>query len=198
MPKDPYLEGRILLAIEAYNQNQFKSLRAAAASFNVSRSTLSNRLNGMIARRDTRPVSCKLSSVEEEVLHRRILDLDSQGYPPRLAVVREMADLILQNRKDLKPTTVGVNWTTNFVNRHPDLKTKFNRKYDHQRAKCENPVVISEWFRLVRNTTLKYGILDGDIYNFDETGFQMGIIGTEKVVTGAERRSRPKTLQPGN
>ena len=27
--------------------------------------------------------------------------------------------------------------------------------------------------------------MDEDIYNFDETGFQMGVISTAKVITGA-------------
>ena len=44
----------------------------------------------------------------------------------------------------------------------------------------------------------KYGILDNDIYNFDETGFQMGVIGTAKVVTGTKKRGRTRTVQPGN
>ena len=44
----------------------------------------------------------------------------------------------------------------------------------------------------------KYGILDADVYNFDEAGFQMGIITTARVVTGADSRGRPKTTQPGN
>ena len=43
------------------------------------------------------------------------------------------------------------------------------------------------WFWLVQNTIAKYGILDEDIYNFDETGFQMGMISTAKVVISAER-----------
>jgi hypothetical protein len=40
------------------------------------------------------------------------------------------------------------------------------------------------------NVIGKYGILDEDIYNFDETGFQMGVISTVKVVTGSERAGR--------
>jgi hypothetical protein len=43
----------------------------------------------------------------------------------------------------------------------------------------------------------KYGILDEDIYNFDETGFQMGVISIAKVITGAER-ARPVSIHPGN
>jgi hypothetical protein len=43
----------------------------------------------------------------------------------------------------------------------------------------------------------KNGIQDEDIYNFDETGFAMGLIATARVVTRAEMTGRPKLLQPG-
>ncbi|KAM4064008.1 DDE superfamily endonuclease [Hirsutella rhossiliensis] len=36
------------------------------------------------------------------------------------------------------------------------------------------PEEIGKWFSLVRATIAKYGIAAEDIYNFDETGFQMG------------------------
>ena len=35
---------------------------------------------------------------------------------------------------------------------------------------------IGAWFRLVENMRGKYGIQDCDFYNFDETGFMMGMI----------------------
>jgi hypothetical protein len=44
----------------------------------------------------------------------------------------------------------------------------------------------------------KYGILDDDTYNFNETGFMMGMISTGAVVTASERRGRPKSVQQGN
>ena len=72
------------------------------------------------------------------------------------------------------------------------------RKYDYQRAKCEDPKVISEWFALVRNVKAKYGIVDDDIYNFDETGFMMGIIFVGIVVTTLDGRGKVKLAQPGN
>jgi hypothetical protein len=50
----------------------------------------------------------------------------------------------------------------------------------------------------VHNTIEKYGILDTDIHNFDETGFQMGVISIAKVITGTERSNRPILVQPGN
>jgi hypothetical protein len=39
----------------------------------------------------------------------------------------------------------------------------------------------------MKNTINKYGILQQDIYNFDETGFQMGQISASMVVTAADR-----------
>ena len=50
----------------------------------------------------------------------------------------------------------------------------------------------------MKNTINKYGIQDEDIYNFDETGFMMGVASTAKVVTASERRHKPKSVQPGN
>ena len=44
----------------------------------------------------------------------------------------------------------------------------------------------------------KYGVVDADIYNFDETGFMMGVISTGIVVTNAERRAQAKLVQLGN
>jgi RecB family endonuclease NucS len=106
-----------------------------------------------------------------------------------------MADLLLAERHQ---DPVGQNWAANFVKRRPELKVKFNRKYDYKRALCEDPEVIRGWFQLVENTKAKYGILDEDTYNFDESGFIMGMISTRAVVTGSERRGRPKSVQQGN
>ena len=55
-----------------------------------------------------------------------------------------------------------------------------------------------KWFKLVRNMIQKHGIAKEDIFNFDEAGFQMGVILTGIIVTGSERRNRPKAIQLGN
>ncbi|KAG6989111.1 hypothetical protein FocnCong_v021118 [Fusarium oxysporum f. sp. conglutinans] len=44
----------------------------------------------------------------------------------------------------------------------------------------------------------KYGILDEDTYNFDETGFMMGIIFACMVVTTSDGRGKAKLAQPVN
>lgn len=167
-------EGRILLAIEALNKGQIQSIRAAAKAYNVSSSTLIHRIRGRASRVDSIPNGQKLNNLEESVLLNWIISADERGLPPRYDNVRDMASVLSQ-----KP--VGVNWVNRFIKRHDEIKARYSRRYDHQRALCENPRIIQEWFHLVHNTIAKYGILEQDIYNFDETGFSMGMTSTAKV-----------------
>ena len=185
----------IQLAVQAIKRDATLSQRRAADIYKVSQSTLSDRLAGTPSRRDCTPNSMKLTSTEELVIVQHILKLDERGYPPRLADVEDMANSLLAERHQLP---VGKNWAGAFVKRRPELTVKFNRKYDYKRALCEDPEVIQGWFRLVENTKAKYGILDEDTYNFDESGFMIGVISTGAVVTGSERRGRPKTVQQGD
>jgi hypothetical protein len=93
---------------------------------------------------------------------------------------------------------VGIHWQRNFVKRTNSLTTHINQVYNRQRALCEDPALISQWFKLIEETKAKYGIFDKDVYNFDEDGFMMGKITTQLVMTGSERRGWPKAIQLGN
>jgi Tc5 transposase DNA-binding domain len=136
-----------------------------------------------------------LTKLEEEVIVQYILDMDERGFAPRLAGVEDIANYILESRRAQR---VGKLWAYRFVQRYLELKTRLNRVYDFQRALCEDPELISAWFRLVQNIKAKYRILDCDFYNFDEIGFMIGVICTAMVVTRANRRSRGKAIQPSN
>ncbi|ODM17100.1 hypothetical protein SI65_07499 [Aspergillus cristatus] len=45
---------------------------------------------------------------------------------------------------------------------------------------------------------MQHGIVYEDVYNFDETGYAMGLIATAKVVTRADMYGRRQVIQPGN
>jgi hypothetical protein len=109
-----------------------------------------------------------------------------------------MANLLLVNRGSTPIQTVGEKWVYNYIQRRPELKSRFSRRYDYQRALQEDPKISQEWFDLVQITIQQYGILTDDIYNFDETGFAMGLCATHKVVTRSEYYGRRSVLQPGN
>jgi hypothetical protein len=160
-----------------------------------SKSTLIDRRAGKPARRNCQPNSKKLTQVEEDVIVRYILDLDERGFAPTYAAVRDMVGNLLGARGGGQ---VEQKWPANFVKRTDSLKTRFNRAYDSHRALCEDPILIRSWFELVEQTKLKYGILEENVYNFDEAGFMMGNITTQLIITESERRGRSKSIQPGN
>ena len=188
-------EAQIQLAKSAIEKSQIQSNRSAAKIHSIPLETLRRRRAGIPSRRDCTPNSRKLTDLEEEVIVRHIFELHSRGTPPNLQRVGDMANSILAGRGS---QTVGPRWPRNFVNRQSELKTHINRKYDYRRAKMEDPRIIKPWFDMVRKFKDENGVLDDDVYNFDETGFQMGVIGTELIVTGIEKRNHPKTVQPGN
>jgi hypothetical protein len=59
-------------------------------------------------------------------------------------------------------------------------------------------VLINGFFTSLLELKLEYGIADEDIYNFDETGFAMGIAATAKVICSSDRLGKPSLIQPGN
>lgn len=189
-------EGRLELAVQGYKRGQFQNPTAAAKAYDVPVVTLRRRIAGTPAQRGAIAKTRLLTPTEEESLLQWILSIDKRGMPPRIATVRQMAGILAVEHG--KSGYVGKNWVSKFISRHDELRSKYNRKYDYQRAKCEDPELIRGWFHCVRDTITQYGILDKDIFNFDEIGYQMGVIATAKVITGTDRAGRPRTTQPGN
>jgi hypothetical protein len=188
-------EANIIMAIQAMKRDPTLSSQRAATIYAVPETTLRRRTKGQPARREIRNGMLKLTSTEEESLVRYIIDLDSRGFGPRIDHVRDMANILLATCYALR---VGKQWPYNFVKRCTELKTRFSRAYNFQRALCEDPDQINAWFRLVANMRTKYRIYNRNFYNFDKTGFMMGVICSSMVVTRADRRGRGKQLQAGN
>jgi hypothetical protein len=60
--------------------------------------------------------------------------------PPRQAVIQQMAMLLLAKRS--LDVTLRKNWVYKFISRHQSIKSVYNQKYDYQRAKCEDLVLL--------------------------------------------------------
>jgi hypothetical protein len=68
-----------------------------------------------------------------------------------------------------------------FIARRSETKSQLNRPRGYRRILCSDPAIIEPWFELVANVKAKYGILDEDTYNFDETGFRIGVGGLSRL-----------------
>ncbi|OBS14953.1 hypothetical protein FPOA_13087 [Fusarium poae] len=96
---DGNTEARILLALQALQNDPKLKIRRAAEIYNVTRMTLWRRQKGILATRDTIPKSRQLSNLEEQIIVEFILDLDSRGFPPRLRFVEEMANSLQRSQQ---------------------------------------------------------------------------------------------------
>lgn len=139
-----------------------------------------------------------MTALEEDVLVKSLLDADKQGFSIRPEYLRGMAQILLRDRTQDSTATLGVNWAYFFTRRRPELRTRYNRRITYQRAKQEDPKVIRQWFETVHKAIEEHGIHEDDIWNFDETGFAMGLCTISKVVTAVERSERPRTVIQGN
>ena len=93
---------------------------------------------------------------------------------------------------------VGQHWVGRFIAWNLRFKTGWYRKYDYEKILCEDPKKIREWFDLVQNMINKYGTFPFDIWNFDELGFVMGVLGSGIVVIGVNSISKQLSVQSRN
>ena len=134
-------------------------------------------------RAEKRANNHKLTLSEEDSLVKWVLDLDRRGLPPRHSLVRDMANYLLSQHGDQQ---VGKNWVTKLIKRRPEIDSKLARKYNYERAKCEDPKIIQEHFDCVQAFIKEYGILLEDIFNFNKTSFAIGLCTTARVITESD------------
>jgi transcriptional regulator with XRE-family HTH domain len=92
-------ESKIILAIKAIRTSKKLSRRKAAKIYEVSFSILNDRMNSKTSLSESRPVNTNLTILEEEVIIRNILDIDSRGFIPRLASIEDIVNYILKSRE---------------------------------------------------------------------------------------------------
>jgi hypothetical protein len=120
------IEGQITLALQAFEQGQFSSLRAAARAYEVSHATLSRRSKGTPSRSVSTCPNLKLTQTSETTLVQWILSMDTRGTPPTQALGHEMGELLLTERVRNTSDTVpklGVHGVYRFSQRHPELQS---------------------------------------------------------------------------
>ena len=86
------------MALEAIQNDEKLSLRAAAKLYKVPESTLRYQRSGKPTRRDTTPKSRRLTNSEEEAIVQYILELVTRSFPPRLYSIEDIANQLLRVR----------------------------------------------------------------------------------------------------
>ena len=133
----------------------------------------------------------------EDALIDWILQMQAWGWPPRCLQLRLMAIELLCLKGDTAP--LGVNWNQKFLRRHPNLATRFTQSLDKERAMMHDTEKIEAWFELFARVMIEYDIQLEDLYNMDEKGFAMGILGSLQVICSKHERAQKALItQCGN
>jgi hypothetical protein len=144
-------EIRMGLAIEAAKT---LSIRRAAAKYGIPRSTLQDRLKGTKSPSESQARYQTLSPEEETEIVRWIERLDDMSIPPRAIHVYQMVAAILAKRPpdptvpdNKKPKgMIGKKWLGQFLDRHPQLASRFAGRIDNQRVVAGQPAGIKSFF----------------------------------------------------
>ena len=166
-------EYQLQLTLQTFEKDLQLNIRKAVQLYNIPRITLTHYINGRSIYANIIINLQKLTALEEEVVVREVLDLDSRRFLPRMYDMEDMANRLLAT---YDATCVRPYWASNFIKRQPELCIYWNRLYDYQKAQCEDPEIIGVWFRFFQNIVAKYSIIESDIWNFDETNFFIGQI----------------------
>jgi hypothetical protein len=180
------IETRIENAIVAILREENPNISRFAREFNVPYGRLRNRLKGRDSRSTRPPTRRLLSDAQESALCRYINILDELDIHARPATVETAANSILKEghtHKSLPPPTIGGHWLKRFFQRHPEYRIRKRRAIDLDRKRAHEPATIQAWFEKLKATIDTYGITEEDIYNFDETGFNIGIGKDQWIVT---------------
>jgi len=145
-------EANLQEALEFYQHCDQPSIKGTAVRFGVPYSTLRGRIGGVQDRVTGHRAMQVLTVFEEKSMVRWCEKLDEWGHPPRLDLVKSMAQALVSRRT--KEHTLGQHWLTRFLNRNPTLASKLSSRLDRQRARADDPQVIKNYFQKVSGKAL--------------------------------------------
>ncbi|EED19259.1 transposon, putative [Talaromyces stipitatus ATCC 10500] len=161
-----------------------------AREFNVPYRRLLARVNGQTALQE-RPTQNNILTNDQECAVKAWIDnVDLMGIPPTNRMIISCANAILQdaNPHVQPPPTVGTGWVYRFTKRIGYTRVK-QKIIDPKRLEAEDLGVIQTWFDRLEIQLRINKITPSKLWNFDETGFQVGQGKNESIVTQFPRTS---------
>jgi len=89
-------ESRVILALQALNNDKNLSVSATAKIYNVNRITLTRRRASKPTRHNTMPNSRRLTDSEEKAIIQYVVKLVTRAFPPRLRSIEDIANQLLR------------------------------------------------------------------------------------------------------
>ena len=160
-------------------------------------STQWHRDHGRQTRQDKAIKQQLLTPHEEQAIVDFVLRADRNGYPARVKDLRRYAAILLRRRAPQRQgrtpsevpahsQTPNKDWPQAFCKRHPELKVARLRALDWRRHEKNIYAKVVNWFDLMRVQLEETGVMQENVYNMDETGVMLSVLGSSKYLVSAE------------
>lgn len=128
-----------------------------------------------------------LSDTAEQALVQFLLRMQEGAMPATPGMVRNFANEMRQ-RLDSASSPISDSWLSRFCKRHHELLVKKNKPMEVARIGTHMAGDILEWFQRYEASLQKYNITAANLWNFDETGFLIGVLKTFNVVVSRAKK----------
>jgi len=165
-----------------------QSYRALADHSGVPRSTLHYRAHGRQSIEAKGQSQQYLTPAEERALVDFLLLMSMLGMPVRIKHVPSIAFSATRHRtaEDRPSKPPGKNWAKALESRHPELKARRVKALDWNRHDSNIYTKIIHWFEVIEKVIHKPGVLAENVYNMDETGVMLSMLGSVKVLAAKD------------
>ena len=166
-----------------------RTYAAVAEHGQVSCTTVWYRHRGRPSRR--LKVECQqyLNPLEEKAFVMFLLRMVAFGFLVCIKFIPLLAFSLARRRSSAKAIKLlNKNWFQAFACRHPELKQRKIKAIDW---KCHDKSIyekIIHWFEVIETEFRKLDILPENVYNMDETGVMLFMLGSIKVLVGKDDR----------
>ena len=189
MPSNEYQEA--LSNATAFKQeNPEEKTTAAARIYQVNDSSVRTALLRE-RERQTKPATSHgghnkvLLEVQVAAIYKYVEDSYLSGYNATKAMVFAAISCLKANEVVPKPP-LTMRWFRSFMDKHPELfKTLQTKPIARVRVSAADVEEVRDWFYGFRTWCEERSIKPGDVLNFDEAGFRVGVAPGEEVVVPA-------------
>ena len=165
-----------------------ESCRTLAEKSDVPRSTLNHRDRGRELKETKAQRQQYLTPEEEKAVVNFLLLMSNLGQPVRIKFLPSLAFSIARRRATtdqlIKPP--GKNWPRAFEKRHSEVKARRVKAIDWKRHEKMVYNKIRDWFDIIRKMLEDPAIRPENVYNMDETGVMLSMLGSVKVLVSKD------------
>jgi DDE superfamily endonuclease len=171
------IEDRITEALGTIPEDGVVNLAKIAREFVVDYHALRRRYHGIPPPTTKGGHNSRLDDAQDAALIRRIKQQARHAFPMGKKAIVACAEWIMElglGRKLEEDEHLGGHWYARWSKRHPEIHELLTKPIANNRKAALDAFDIKNWFELLRECMEEYGLDEGDLWNFDETGFQVG------------------------